>query len=392
MNYKDFKSKYGHVEESSHTIDRQTLPLISIYGAQLPEDSYIASVYDTIGTSYGWRNVANIQNIVRVNFFLDGAAGLAKNEMLGAIIVGYLAMRRIITWKIVIGDICNFDKAAEQMYGVLIKPEHGERGENKEIYHKTLMMLEHIDKVCSLFDCQIRLKDVFDSEVDTSLTRAKSFVTRSDNIAYRCIYKAISIVLSDQKGTCRLCMDRREDHKSMTIVINTIDNALISMGCRSDDKDFNQYMEKNKCNANFNEGATPLQVSSENIRERMDSILAKLRAGTLNQYVTGHNTCYLTGQQGKIIMPIIVDTFVLRLCGIESYLGEDRQLMIVSKWSNEGRILQRPTHILVGEVKLNRVVHLIEQTVHDVRVVRNVGRHLIAGVTNEVISGKDDIN
>ena len=97
-------------------------------------------------------------------------------------------------------------------------------------------------------------------------------------------------------------------------------------GCRSDSND---------------EEAKPLEINNSNIDERLDDVLAKLKAGTLNQYVTDYNTCYLTGQHGKIIMPVIIDTFILRLCGIYSYLGEDKKLIMISQWDNKYSIVQK---------------------------------------------------
>jgi hypothetical protein len=90
---------------------------------------------------------------------------------------------------------------------------------------------------------------------------------------------------------------------------------------------------------------TPIKNSS-NIDERLSDVLAKLKTGTLNQYVTDCNTCYLTGQHGKIIMPVIIDTLILRYCGINSYIGEDKKLIMISQWDNEYSIVQKPTHVL----------------------------------------------
>ena len=101
----------------------------------------------------------------------------------------------------------------------------------------------------------------------------------------------------------------------------------------------------------------------------------------MNQYVTDYNTCYLKGQHGKIIMPVIIDSFILRLCGIDNYLGEDKKLIMISQWDNKYSIVQKPTHMLTGDLKLNEVVHLTEQEVRSVKVIRNVGRHMVLGST-----------
>jgi hypothetical protein len=141
------------------------------------------------------------------------------------------------------------------------------------------------------------------------------------------------------------------------------------------------------CRSNSNdEEAKPLEINNSNIDKRLNDVLEKLRAGTLNQYVTDYNTCYLTGQCGKIIMPVIIDTFILRLCGIYSYLGEDKKLIMISQWDNMYSIVQKPTHILIGDLKMNEAVHLTEQLVSSVKVIRNCNRLLVAGTTEDLIA------
>jgi hypothetical protein len=83
-------------------------------------------------------------------------------------------------------------------------------------------------------------------------------------------------------------------------------------------------------------------------------------------------------------MPVIIDTFILRRCGIDWYVGEDKKLIIISQWDNKYSILQKPTHILTGDLKLNEVVHLTEQVVRSVKVIRTVGRVLVAGTTEDL--------
>lgn len=108
--------------------------------------------------------------------------------------------------------------------------------------------------------------------------------------------------------------------------------------------------------------------------------MEKIKKGTLNQYVTNHNTCYLSGQRGKIIMPVIMDTFILRMCGTDSFLGEGGKFILIDKWSNPESIVQRPTHMMIGELKLNKAIHLTSEPVRSIKVGRNVGRQMLAGV------------
>ena len=84
-------------------------------------------------------------------------------------------------------------------------------------------------------------------------------------------------------------------------------------------------------------------------------------------------------------MPVIIDSFVLRLCGIDSYLTEDKKLIIISQWDNKYSIVQKPTHVLIGDLKLKEVLHLTEQEVRSVKVIRNLGRQMVAGTTGDLI-------
>ena len=381
------KPRFGDTERKpqsrsynvSHTkIDvTHSLPLVSVRGSELPYDSFIAHTYDIEGTSNGWRNIMDIRNVVRLHYTLDVKTKSVENKRLAAIIVGYLEMRRLITCRIVVGDVERLDEVADEMHKVFFEV-NSVNWTRMSTFEKISIMLEHIDEVCELIDDQVTIKDFFNGQLDTTLTRAKRIVVQSDDVAYQCMCRAISLTLSDKKRTCRLCMDGLDRHKSMNIVVNCMDNALVCLGCLCDDRNFSKYMEGCRSDSN-DEGAKPLEINSSNVDERLNDVLAKLRAGTLNQYVTDCNTCYLTGQHGKIIIPLIIDTLILRLCGINSYLSEDKKLIIISRWDNKYSIVQKPTHILVGDLKLNEVVHLTEQVVLSVKVIRNCGRIMVAG-------------
>ena len=285
----------------------------------MPHDSFIAHSYDIVATSNGWRNIIDIRNIVRLRYALDIKAKLTENERLAAIIVGYLEMRRLITWRIVVGDVERLDEVADEMHKVFFEVNN-KNWTQMGTFEKVSIMFEHIDEVCDLVDDQVTIKDFFNGQVDTTLTRARRIIVQSDDVAYQCMCKAISLMLSDERGTCRVCLDGLDRHKSMYILVNCMDNSLVILECQCEDRSFSKYMEGCRSNSNDQE-AKPLDINSSNIDDRLYEVLAKLKAGTLNQYVTDYNTCYLTGQHGKIIMPLIIDTFILRLCGIYSYLG-----------------------------------------------------------------------
>ena len=380
------REKWSQTYNLDHTkIDvTSSLPLISIQGSELPQVSFNAHTYDIVSTSNGWLNIMDIKNVLRLHYTFDVKKKLIENERLAAIIVGYLAMRRLIAWRIVAGDVKRLNEVADEMHKVFFEV-NSISWTRMGTLEKTSTMFEHIDEVCDLIDDQIRIKDLFNGQVDTTLTGAKRIIVQSDDVAYQCMYRAILLMLSDKGRTCRLCMDGLDRHKSINILVNCMDNALFSFGCQCDDRNFSEYMEGCRSNSN-DEEAKPLEINNSNIDKRLNDVLEKLKAGTLNQYVTDYNTCYLTGQSGKIIMPVIIDTFILRLCGIYSYLGEDKKLIMISQWDNMYSIVQKPTHILIGDLKMNEAVHLTEQLVYAIKVIRNCNRLLVAGTTEDLIA------
>ena len=270
----------------SHTgIDiTQSLPLISTHGAELPHDSFIARLYDIVATSNGFRNIIDVRNIVRLRYTLDIKTKLTENERLAAIIVGYLEMRRLATWRIVVGDVARLDEVADQMHKVFFEVNSID-WTRLGTFEKIMIMFEHIDEICDLIDNHVKIKDLFNVEASITLTRAKLVIAQSDDVAYKCMCRAISLMLSDKRSTCRHCMDGLDRHKSINIVVNCVDNALVTLECQCEDRNFSKYMEGCRSNSN-DEEPKPLEINSSNIDERLADVLAKLKAGTLNQYVT----------------------------------------------------------------------------------------------------------
>ena len=160
----------GSSYNASHTeIDvTRSLPLIKIHGGELPHDSVIAHSYDTLATSNGWRNIIDIRKIVRLRYTLDIKTKLTENERLAAIIVGYLEMRRLITWRIVVGDIDRLDEVADGMHNVFFEV-NSINWIRTGMFEKISIMFEHIEEVCDLIDDQVTIKDFFNGEVDTTL-------------------------------------------------------------------------------------------------------------------------------------------------------------------------------------------------------------------------------
>ena len=71
---------------------------------------------------------------------------------------------------------------------------------------------------------------------------------------------------------------------------------------------------------------------------------------------------------------------------MNNYLGEGKKLIIISRWDNKQSIVQTPTHILIGDLKLKEVLHLTEEGIRSIKVVRNLGRQMIAGTTENLIT------
>ena len=67
-------------------------------------------------------------------------------------------------------------------------------------------------------------------------------------------------------------------------------------------------------------------------------------------------------------------------------MSEDKKLIIISQWDNKHSIVQKPTHVLIGDLKLKEVLHLTEQEVCSAKVIRNCNRQMIAGTTGDLIA------
>ena len=88
-------------------------------------------------------------------------------------------------------------------------------------------------------------------------------------------------MLTDERRTCRHCIVGLDRHKSMNMLVNCMYNALVNFLCQCDDRNFSKYLESCRSNST-DEESKPLEINNSNINERLDNILAKLKAGTLN--------------------------------------------------------------------------------------------------------------
>jgi hypothetical protein len=75
----------------------------------------------------------------------------------------------------------------------------------------------------------------------------------------------------------------------------------------------------------------------------------------------------------------------------DSYMAKKRHLIMIDKWSEESGIVQKPTHVRTGEIKLHGVVHLEAREISDTKVNRNVGRQMVAGVIENMMTSPCNI-
>jgi hypothetical protein len=80
-----------------------------------------------------------------------------------------------------------------------------------------------------------------------------------------------------------------------------------------------------------------------------------------------------------MIMPIIIDSFILRRSGFDTYVNDSCELVMISRWIKNG-IVSRPSKMLAAKLKLGGVLHFNERDIDGSQVLRNSGRQMVAGV------------
>ena len=120
------------------------------------------------------------------------------------------------------------------------------------------------------------------------------------------------------------------------------------------------------------------RLDKQGMLKRAESVTDKLKAGMLNGYVSHENTCYMSGQVGKMRLPICMDTFILKMCGITTYINSRGQLLIFDKWSSDANILHRPVSVLISDPVMKEVVHMERSKSHEMEVMAYNDKALIA--------------
>jgi hypothetical protein len=292
-------------------------------------------------------------------------------------------LARLIAWMIVIGDVDAINNAATEM-GKCVELFARKKLRNATDNSKVTYMLEHIDIIREHIKRNVILKDlirgdqktVSDSMMFTLLSDAES-VTQS-------VYEATMALLSDGRGTCRMCMKHKKLHESISITADCERNELVSFVCKVHEIKSDEFIQDAHYTNDKKIRTKILKLPNRKREKRLVKLLSELRNGKINDYVTKENTCYASGQRGKLILPVIMDSFILRMCGIDTYVTSSGELMMIDEWSiDDTTTIERPLSLKSAEFCSNRPLHLTSNDTTSVQVLRNVGRLMIAGCTTD---------
>lgn len=101
------------------------------------------------------------------------------------------------------------------------------------------------------------------------------------------------------------------------------------------------------------------------IEEQSEIVVDKIETCELKNYVSESNTCYLSGQTGKIEMPTCMDTIILQLCGIQTYVSESGRLIMPTGWRNMGSMISKLSEYKESTSIGSPLLHLTESNHND---------------------------
>ena len=356
-------------------------PLIKLYGGEVHADAVQAYVYDMEVTSTGWRNVKNLKDIIKVCINLQGEETVSWQDQQLIVITCYTVIGRILAWKIASGDMSNMEVAAEQMFANIDMSKKEGEGKNKNYEVARIYgMLLNVDTVNQYIDENIIINNVFNRSTKGRIIPAHILISEDIKRVMDNILAALKTLLTNSVSRCKMCCSDMGEHTELMITIGSSDNNnnIVSVKCHKKEKRLDEYLES----AHFlrHKGvAIDSGISASNIKTRINAILAKLAQGKLSEYVTDKNTCYITGQKGGMIMPIIIDAFILRMSGFDTYVNDSCELVMISRWIRYG-IVSRPSKMLAAQLKVGDVLHFNERDIDGSQVLRNSGRQMVAGV------------
>jgi hypothetical protein len=287
-------------------------------GGELPEHSVISCLYDTVGASNGWRSPADTTKIMRLKYGISPVNKSTDDDLTVAIVVGYLLVKRVIAWKIVLGDYVGIDRVVDIMGQCA---GYGNTGSQPCIDE----ILRHIDSLCEYIENNNKIDQMLSAELAENLIPRDLTNVHGQEELYGILSEAVRAVLSDGKETCRLCTNELGNHEHIEVTIESAQNEIVHVRCQTHEMHHDSYVDQHKYGSGTG-NAKQFEANEENVKSKLNALIDKLKVGSLNQYVTDDNTCYLSGQRGKLIMPIMMDTFILRMCGKDNYMGEGRKL------------------------------------------------------------------
>ena len=229
------------------------------------------------------------------------------DDLTVAIVVGYLLVKRVIAWKIVLGDYVGIERVIDIMGQCA--------GYSKEAINTGSQpcvdeILRRIDNVCEYIENNNKIDQMLSAGLAEKLVRSDLIKILGQEEIYGIISEAVRAVLSDGKETCRLCMNELGNHEHMEVTIESAQNEILHVRCQTHEMYHDIYVDQHKYDSGTG-NAKKFEANEENVKSRLDALIDKLKVGSLNQYVTDDNTCYLSGQKGKLIMPIMMDTFII---------------------------------------------------------------------------------
>ena len=353
------------------------IPLIKLYGSKVHTDAVQAFLYDMVVTTSGFQDVKNLKDIIKVCIDFQGVDTVTEQDERLIVITCYIAIGRILAWKLTSGDISNMEAAAESMFANIYISEKEGGGQN-ENHNSIYGMLLNVDRVNQYIEEHIIIDNIYNMRTDEHVIPTYILLCGDIKIVIANVLATLKILLSNAVSRCKMCYGNMSEHIGVTATIGSCDNSLISIKCHKKENKHDQHLE----NAHYKRHkgvAIEADISASNIKTRINAILDKLARGELNEYVTDKNTCYITGQKGGMIMPMIMDTVILRMSGVDTYINDNHEIVIVSEWIKNG-IVSRPSKMLASEIKVGGVFHFNERVIDGSKVLRNGGRHMVAGV------------
>ena len=343
------------------------------------EERYIYK-YAVVGSAASI--VSNLSDVIAID--ADGDHAISKLMNLRDAEVGLssgaimILIRRILIWSMMKGEIDKCRMATDGLYEYFRHVNFGD-DHNAELYDKFEYVIRELDI--------IREKGTEGLKAEREVIISRISLIRNllgePMRSYKHTCNAVRILLTDDKGFCRLCKCGMVRHIGVRIILNLARRRTIDVQCKLNGTIADKELDKDRM-----DGRNEIfhrKLDKQGMLKRAESVIDKLKAGMLNSYVSHENTCYMSGPVGKMRLPICMDTFILKMCGITTYINSRGQLLIFDKWSSDENIYHRPVSVLISDPVMKEVVHMEKSKSQEMEVVAyddNV--IMIAGKTDDV--------